>query len=84
MKPPTICPSMGPICTLLLLTATLQILTFGLVGATKGCEGSNWGFLGELNPSRPSPGVQCVPVHVYHVYQVLHPLPHPQILTFDW
>ena len=77
-------PSMGPICTLLLLTATLQILTFGLVGATKGCEGSNWGFLGELNPSRPSPGVQCVPVHVYHVYQVLHPLPHPQNIAFDW
>ena len=41
------------------------------------------GFLVLLNPSRPSPGVSHGPVHVYHVYQVLHPLPHPLNLTFD-
>ena len=48
------------------------------VGATEGCEGSNKGFLGVLNPSRPSPRV---PVHIYHFYNVLHPLPRPQNLT---
>ena len=31
-----------------------------------------------LNPSRPS---QRVPVHIYHLYNVLHPLPRPQNLT---
>ena len=69
-------PSMGPICTLLPLTVPYYI--FYLL-----TEGSKWGFLGVLNPSRPSPGVLHVPVHVYHVYQVLHPLPHPLNLTFD-
>ena len=41
------------------------------------------GFLGLLSPSRPSPAVSRGPVHMYHVYQVLHPLPHPLNLTFD-
>ena len=53
------------------------------VGATEECEGSNWGYFGVLNPSRLSPGAPRVLVHMYHVYQVLHPLPLPLDLTSD-
>ena len=64
-------------------TATPSDSNFRLVGATEGCEGSNWGFLGLLNPSKPSPGVPRGPEHVYYVYQMLHLLPHPLNLIFE-
>ena len=46
-------------------------------------KGSNWRFLGLLNLSKPSLGVPRGPLHVYHVYQMLHLLPHPLNLTFE-
>ena len=77
-------PTIGPICPIQPLTPITEKANFHNFEATAMYEGSKWGFLRVLNPSRRSPGVPHVPVHVYHVYQVLNPLPHPKILTFDW
>ncbi len=75
-------PTIGPICLIQPLTPITEKANFHNFEATAMYEGSKWGFLRVLNPSRRSPGVPHVPVHVYHVYQVLNPLPHPLECNF--
>ena len=67
-------PTIGPICLIQPLTPITENANFHNFEARAMYEGSKWGYLRVLNPSRPSPGATRVPVHVYHVYQVLHPL----------